>query len=78
MWFANSEADGLEAPPCGGLGVLHCYCGGDLCICGNYGEVPCPGCANCEPEWEEDLDETADDDDLPDEARLRPLEEDDH
>lgn len=40
---------------CGGLGELHCYCGGDLCVCHNHGEVECDGCADCEDEdpWPE-------------------------
>lgn len=33
---------------CGGAGVLHCYCGGDLCVCHNHGEVECDGCEDCE------------------------------
>lgn len=35
--------------PCGGLGTLHCDCGGDsLCICHNHFEVECPGCEDCD------------------------------
>lgn len=33
---------------CGGLGVLNCYCGGDLCVCHYHGETDCPGCPDCE------------------------------
>lgn len=39
---------------CGGLGMLHCGdgaggpCGGDQCICVCGGELPCPGCSDCE------------------------------
>lgn len=29
---------------CGGMGIANCYCGGDLCICENYGEMECPLC----------------------------------
>lgn len=29
---------------CGNLGTLPCLCGGDLCVCLNYGEIPCPDC----------------------------------
>ncbi len=29
---------------CQNLGYLNCYCGGDLCICENNGEYPCPDC----------------------------------
>lgn len=33
---------------CGGLGFYDCLCGGDLCVCENYGEIECPGCEDCE------------------------------
>ena len=33
---------------CGGSGTLYCYCGGDLCVCHNHGEVECFGCPDCE------------------------------
>jgi hypothetical protein len=39
---------------CGGLGVLNCRCGGDLCVCHNHGEVECLGCEDCEEESDED------------------------
>lgn len=29
---------------CYGTGTVGCHCGGDLCVCGNYGEMPCPSC----------------------------------
>ncbi len=29
---------------CGNLGVIICHCGGDLCVCENQGEYPCPDC----------------------------------
>lgn len=38
----------LEGDTCGGSGVLHCYCGGDFCVCHNHGEVECPGCDDCD------------------------------
>lgn len=52
---------------CGGCGTLYCYCGGDICVCHNHGEIECPGCPDCngsddedlweqDPELEEDLD----------------------
>lgn len=31
---------------CQNTGSIDCYCGGDLCICMNYGEKPCPKCAH--------------------------------
>lgn len=29
---------------CSNTGMLNCYCGGDLCVCENQGEFPCPKC----------------------------------
>ncbi|HRE42774.1 MAG TPA: hypothetical protein PKY87_02260 [Terricaulis sp.] len=29
---------------CNNDGVVNCYCGGDLCVCENYGEMDCPRC----------------------------------
>lgn len=29
---------------CCNLGVIDCLCGGDFCVCHNYGEMPCPKC----------------------------------
>lgn len=40
--------------PCNGLGVLHCECGGDFCVCHNHGEVECPGCEECGRDDEDD------------------------
>ena len=31
-------------PRCDGDGEVNCYCGGDLCVCENYGERACPRC----------------------------------
>jgi len=31
-------------PRCDGHQVVSCHCGGDLCVCENYGEEPCPFC----------------------------------
>ncbi len=41
------DMDGLDKK-CGGTGMLYCYCGGDLCVCHNHGEVECFGCEDCE------------------------------
>ena len=56
-YFSDKDLDDT----CGGMGVLYCYCGGDLCVCHNHGEVPCAGCEDCE----DGLDEFAD---LPDDG----------
>lgn len=29
---------------CHNTGELDCHCGGDLCVCTNYGTYPCPDC----------------------------------
>ena len=31
-------------PRCDGHSEVECHCGGDLCVCENYGEKPCPFC----------------------------------
>lgn len=36
--------DDVTCPRCDGWGHIDCHCGGDLCVCDNYGEVPCPLC----------------------------------
>lgn len=37
--------DDLEVcPNCMGAGEVPCHCGGDLCICENHGDAPCPTC----------------------------------
>lgn len=42
---------------CHGTGMLECYCGGDLCVCHNHGEVDCPGCDDCEADDGNDFDD---------------------
>ena len=29
---------------CNNTGWMNCYCGGDLCVCENQGEMECPEC----------------------------------
>lgn len=29
---------------CNNTGMIDCHCGGDLCVCENQGEEPCPYC----------------------------------
>jgi len=31
-------------PRCDGHQEVACHCGGDLCVCENYGDMPCPFC----------------------------------
>lgn len=34
-----------QCPRCSGGGEIDCHCGGDLCVCTNYGTAICPLCA---------------------------------
>lgn len=36
--------DDIPCPKCDGHGFIDCHCGGDLCVCTNYGERYCPVC----------------------------------
>lgn len=40
----DDDGPGTTCPRCDGGGTLECYCGGDLCVCENYGERDCPLC----------------------------------
>lgn len=48
--FPEDEIDddgGDERPYCcccNNTGTVDCLCGGDFCVCDNYGEKPCPKC----------------------------------
>lgn len=46
---------------CHNLGTVECHCGGDNCVCTNYGEEPCPKCGGGELST---CDDGFDDDDL--------------
>lgn len=52
--FDDSDAEG----GCGGLGVIQCQCGGDICVCHHHGEYECPG---CDDGWDYGDDWTEDD-----------------
>lgn len=41
---------------CQNTGWIECMCGGDICVCENYGEMECPVCFG-EPPHEDDFDE---------------------
>lgn len=57
MKNAHFDVDNLDET-CGGMRVLYCCCGGDMCVCHNHGEVQCDGCEDCEePEEPEPDDE---------------------
>ena len=40
----GNEYDLPQCPKCDGFGTVLCHCGGDLCVCDNYGEEECPLC----------------------------------
>lgn len=40
----DDDRDGITCPRCQGDGTVDCHCGGDLCVCLNYGERDCPAC----------------------------------
>ena len=41
--FYDDDVDGY-CFTCNNLGTIPCECGGDLCVCMNNGEMPCPDC----------------------------------
>lgn len=42
--YYDDDMDGICCPRCDGWGTVNCHCGGDLCICENYGDATCPLC----------------------------------
>ncbi len=43
--YFDRPPDGyVLCPRCDGHQTVNCHCGGDLCVCENYGEKPCPFC----------------------------------
>ena len=38
------DDDHPTCPRCNGMGEVDCHCGGDLCVCENYGSAICPLC----------------------------------
>lgn len=42
--YPDEYGDDFPCPRCDGWGHVDCYCGGDLCVCDNYGEMTCPAC----------------------------------
>lgn len=50
--------DAVYEESCGGTRHLHCYCGGDLCVCHHHGqEIECPGCDDCGGGDDDDFDD---------------------
>jgi hypothetical protein len=49
---------------CGGTGWVDCHCGGDLCVCCHHGqEQECPGCDECQDEYDNEMDIDYDEED---------------
>lgn len=43
------DEDFCNCPRCSGYGEIDCHCGGDICVCENYGKATCPLChGECE------------------------------
>lgn len=42
--FEDFDEEFCQCPRCSGWGHIDCHCGGDLCVCENYGERCCPLC----------------------------------
>lgn len=42
--YFDDDGEGPPCPRCDGDGTVNCYCGGDFCVCENYGEKDCPLC----------------------------------
>lgn len=43
--FYEDDRDGEQwCERCHNTGELDCFCGGDFCVCMNYGSYPCPSC----------------------------------
>lgn len=42
--YYDDDMDGIPCPRCDGWGTVSCHCGGDLCVCDNYGDATCPLC----------------------------------
>jgi hypothetical protein len=40
----DMPAGHVMCPRCDGHRTVDCHCGGDLCVCENYGEMDCPMC----------------------------------
>lgn len=43
-YMEDFDEDYCECPRCSGYGEVTCRCGGDLCVCDNYGSAECPIC----------------------------------
>lgn len=42
--YPDEWGEDFPCPKCDGFGMIDCNCGGDLCVCTNYGECTCPVC----------------------------------
>lgn len=44
--YDDSDENPEYCHVCNNTGWVNCYCGGDLCVCENQGEEPCPKCGD--------------------------------
>lgn len=69
------DEDFCQCPRCSGWGEVDCRCGGDLCVCTNYGSAPCPLCYGegevSEARYEQYLERQRENDRLFAEARAK-------
>lgn len=42
--YFDDDDDSHYCFHCNNTGYVDCHCGGDLCVCLNYGERECPAC----------------------------------
>jgi hypothetical protein len=54
-----SGPERLWCDACQNMATVDCLCGGDLCVCLNYGERDCPKCGGVSA-YEDDDDESRD------------------
>lgn len=55
-YMEDFDEDWCQCPKCSGYGEVECHCGGDLCVCTNYGQAMCPVCCGegevSETDWD--------------------------
>lgn len=43
-YWDGDDSEDAWCDTCQNMGTINCHCGGDLCVCENHGEMPCPNC----------------------------------
>lgn len=54
--MSTEQYEGGYCFECNNTGTVNCECGGDLCVCMNNGEMPCPVCGGSPYEYEPETD----------------------